>query len=386
MLALEFHKMPSLNKNELLQFSRQICLPDFGEEAQLKLKNSSVLVVGLGGLGCSAALSLSSMGVGKLGFVDFDKIELSNLPRQVLYGPGDIGAKKVLAAKKRIQEVSPGVDIGVFDERFCAKNADALVEDFDLVVDCSDNFETRYLVNDVCVKLALCFVSAAVEGFKGQLSVLNMDLQNGYRGPTYRCLYPEPPEDSPNNCVQNGVLGALVGVLGNLQALEAVKVLTRVGETLNGRLFEIDGKSFAVNVYSFQRIEGQGEKSESVTASLNKVELGEGELELLSHEVDVLTLKSWLDSKKDFKFIDIREDWEREIVSLGGEVVLESEIENFMNGISTSTLVVMYCRSGRRSGEIAVELRTGSKFENLLHLKGGIVEWIKKIDPSLTRY
>lgn len=376
----------SLNVAERVRYSRHLLLSEIGEEGQLKLRDARVLFVGAGGLGCPAMLYLAAAGVGTLGIVDSDLVEESNLQRQVLYDTSGIGKVKVEQARERLEKLNPHVDIRTYALRFVPENALRMVGEYDLVIDGSDNFATRYLVNDACVVGDRPFVSASILRFEGQLSLFNYCDSSGKRGATYRCLYPEPPDpDAVPSCSEIGVLGVVPGILGSFQAAEALKVILGIGETLSGKLLLFNALTMQSRIVSIPRNEKIVENTKLLSAEQYQFSCpavyGEEVKELSPAE-----LKRSLDHGEDVCLIDVREDFEREICHIGGTLVPPVKVLEYASSITRDKQVVFYCRNGVRSRRAVKQLQREFQFDNLYNLEGGILAWIGEIDPSLPRY
>jgi sulfur-carrier protein adenylyltransferase/sulfurtransferase len=367
--------------DERIRYSRHFVLPGFGEDSQRKLKESGVLVVGAGGLGAPVLLYLAAAGVGRIGIADPDQVSLSNLQRQVLFTTKDIGQNKARRAAVRIEELNPMVRVEPMDQLVSTRNALDLVRQYDIVVDCTDNFPTRYLLNDACVLTGRPLVYGSVFRYEGQVAVFNVD-----GGPNYRDLYPAPP--SPGavpDCEQGGVLGVLPGVIGSLQANETIKQLCGSNDTLAGKLAVIDLQILDMRVIS---VPDQNQKQ----AIKNLIDYDEFcgikrvQNSATMKEVTVKELKAMLDAKEDFQLIDCREPHEADICEIGGELIPQGDIPHNIDQISKTKKVVIHCRSGSRSGNIVRWLEQNHGFTNLYNLKGGILAWADEIDPSVTKY
>ncbi|MDG2170269.1 MAG: molybdopterin-synthase adenylyltransferase MoeB [Opitutales bacterium] len=367
--------MSELTLQEIEHYQRHLSLPQFGEEAQLKLKNSRVLVVGAGGLGCPVLQYLAAAGVGTLGVIDFDTVDLSNLQRQILFTEEDVGKSKAEVAAKRLRAMNSCIEVVTIPERLTAQNALALFSDYDLIVDGSDNFTTRYLVNDACVLADKPLIYGAIYTFQGQVSVFN------YKGgPTYRCLFPDPPDpkDTPN-CSEIGVIGVLPGLIGTLQASEAIKVLTGVGEPLSGALLLLDVLSMKQQTVRFQRVPEAAHVNE-----LKEIEFS-CELEPVNEdreEIDVQELKTWMSEGRDFQLLDVREGWERAMAKIDSLHIPMSELlapgsDLISHGLQQDKLLVIYCASGGRSLMATRELRARGNVSTILSLQGGIGAWVQ---------
>ena len=367
--------MSELTLQEIEHYQRHLSLPQFGEEAQLKLKASKVLVIGAGGLGCPVLQYLAAAGVGTLGVMDFDKVDVSNLQRQVLFAEADVGKSKAEVAASRLRAMNSCIEVVAIPERLTAGNALTLFNQFDLIIDGSDNFVTRYLVNDACVMAHKPLIYGAIYTFQGQVSVFN------YRGgPTYRCLFPDPPDpkDAPN-CSEIGVIGVLPGLIGTFQASEAIKVLTGVGEPLSGTLLLVDVLSMKQQTVRFQRVAGAANVTE-----LKEIEFScEVEPKMEDREeIDVQELKIWMSEGRDFQLLDVREGWERAMakidslhVPLGELLAPGSDLASL--GLQQDKPLVIYCASGARSLMATRELGARSNFSTVLSLQGGIGAWVQ---------
>jgi adenylyltransferase/sulfurtransferase len=389
--------MSEFTREELIRYQRHLGLTGFGPEAQMKLKAGSVLVVGAGGLGCPALLYLAAAGVGRITIVDDDRVDLSNLQRQVLYVESDAGQPKAGAAARRLRALNPWISIQPVEERFSRANAIALVSASDVVVDGSDNFGTRYLVNDACVIASRPFVFGAVQGFDGQLSVFNWR-----GGPTYRCLFPEPPPPGTvPNCAEAGVLGVMPGLIGTAQACEAIKLLTGIGEPLSGRLLLWNALNMGVQTLAISADpknreirelppEGYGEvcgvnsadstpaggpaHDDSPLFGLN-FRLGKGE------EIDVAELRAKIAASEKQQLVDVREGWERALGSIEPSVHLplsklnRGELGATLQKLDPEAPTVVYCAAGARSLRAAKILREQNGFRSAVSLRGGFKDW-----------
>lgn len=379
----------SLSPEEIARYQRHLSLAGFGPSAQEKLKAGSVLVIGAGGLGCPALLYLAAAGVGRIELVDDDRVDVSNLQRQVLYAEGDAGELKVEAAMRRLQSLNGFIEVVPHAVRFSRFNALELIRGVDVVVDGSDNFSTRYLVNDACVLANRPLVYGAIQGFEGQASVFNWQ-----GGPTYRSLFPEPPEPgSVPNCAEAGVLGALPGLIGTVQALEAIKLITGIGEPLSGRLLLWDALTMTSRVVRFSsdpqgpRIvdlppEGYGE-----TCALPPGRHGGARSSALDpnagfpEEIDVAQFQTLAGSGSELQVVDVREGWERSLGAIEPSVLIPlSELDRgaaSLASLNPERPTVVYCAAGVRSLRGAEILRAQHGFQNVTSLRGGIKAWAK---------
>jgi adenylyltransferase/sulfurtransferase len=379
----------TFSKEELARYNRHIIIPEFGMEAQKKLKNARVLVVGSGGLGSPLLLYLAAAGVGTIGIVDFDIVEDSNLHRQVLFGIEEIGIPKVDAAKKRLEGINPYITIHAYNEKISSKNAMELIAQYDVVADGTDNFPTRYLVNDACVLSGKTNVYASIFQFEGQVSVFNYT-KDGITGPNYRDLYETPPPAGlVPSCAEGGVLGVLPGIIGSLQALEVIKVVTGVGEVLSGKLYTFDALTFQSRTFKVGRKESNplNGTNPTITELIDYEEFCNiGLPERAVKEIDADELNTLLEGNERFQLIDVREQYEFDLVNIGGELIpLGSIIANFQK-IKQDRKVVVHCKMGGRSAKAIRDLEDRFGFENLYNLKGGIIEYLKEYEPDLEIY
>ena len=379
------------SKDELVRYNRHIIIPDFGIEAQRKLKEAKVLVIGSGGLGSPLLLYLAAAGVGTLGIVDFDSVDDSNLQRQVLYGVEDVGSPKTEAAKKRLQSLNPFIKINTYNTRITSANILEILNEYDLVADGTDNFPTRYLVNDAAVLSGKPNVYASIFQFEGQVSVFNFKDADGKLGPNYRDLYPLPPPPGlVPNCAEAGVLGVLPGIIGSLQGLEVIKVITGIGETLSGRFFTFDALTFETRTFNISRNPSNplnGENPTIKTLIDYEAFCGlKGDIEKPLKEISVKELYEWQVRGDDYQLIDVREPHEFEIANIGGELFPLTTITTVADKISREKKVVIHCKMGGRSAKAIRQLQDEFGFDNLYNLKGGIISWIEEIQPELKKY
>jgi len=378
------------SKEELARYDRHIIIPDFGFEAQKKLKAAKVLVIGSGGLGSPALLYLAAAGVGTIGIIDFDVVDDSNLQRQVLFGVDEIGTPKVEAAKKRLESLNPYIDIKVYNQQLTSQNALAIIKDYDVVADGTDNFPTRYLVNDACVLLGKPNVYASIFQFEGQVSVFNYTNKEGELGPNYRDLYPTPPPPGlVPSCAEGGVLGVLPGIIGSLQALEVIKVITGVGETMSGRFFIFDALNFETRTFKIKRSPANPLNGDNPSIKqLIDYERFCG-VKAVEKPIKEITSKELYDFQvrgEDIQIIDVREPHEYEIANIGGELIPLATISANADKIDRNKKVIVHCKMGGRSAKAIHELEEKFGFTNLYNLKGGILGWIDEVQPELTKY
>lgn len=375
-----------LSREEILRYSRHLLIPQVGMAGQKKLRDSAVLVIGVGGLGSPASMYLAAAGVGRIGIVDHDTVELSNLHRQLLHSTRDIGRSKLLSAESRLADVNPYVKIVSHDARLSSANAMEILAGYDVIVDGTDNFPTRYLVNDACVILGKPYVYGSIFRFDGQVSVFD-----AARGPCYRCLFPSPPPPGlVPSCAEGGVLGVLPGVIGSLQALEAIKLLLGKGETLTGRLVLFDALHLSFRELKLRKSASCpvcGDKP-TITALIDYEEfcgLTGPSVQADSNDMSVEELRDKLDKGDDLELIDVREPNEYELVSMGGRLIPLNELPSRMAELDGAKEIVVHCKSGVRSKR-AVELLKSAGFTRVKSLSGGIDAWAERIDPSILRY
>src|SRR5881296_1658139 len=374
-----------LSAGELQRYSRHLIMPEVTREGQLRLKAARVLCIGAGGLGSPAAVYLAAAGVGTIGIVDFDEVDLSNLQRQILHGTKDIGRDKLESARDRLRDINPEIEIELHQCRFSSENAPQIVSDYDIVVDGSDNFATRYLSNDVCVFAHKPNVYGSVFRFEGQTTVFAPHLG----GPCYRCLFPEPPPpDAVPNCAQAGVLGVLPGIIGMLQAIETIKLVVGIGEPLIGRLLHFDAlkvKFRELNLRRDSECPVCGE-NRTIFAPIDYDQFCGAPADDTVPAISVHELKRKTDTREAFELIDVREPFEYEIARIdGAKLIPLGEIAERADELQREQLIVIHCHSGGRSAE-AVRLLQQRGFTNVYNLKGGIDAWSDQIDPGVPKY
>jgi len=379
----------TFSQAELERYSRHLIIPEFNIEGQRKLKAAKVLVVGSGGLGSPLLLYLAAAGVGTLGIVDFDVVDESNLQRQVLFGVESVGQPKVEAAKKRIESLNPHIQVNIYNTHLNSENALDIIKNYDVVADGTDNFPTRYLVNDACCILGKTNVYASIFRFDGQVSVFNYKKKNGELGPNYRDLFPEPPPPGlVPSCAEGGVIGVLPGIVGSLQANEVIKVITGIGDPLVGRLFLFDALRFETRVLNIAK----NPDLEPITELIDYVQFcgmpdeEAAAVEKPVKEISVQDFQKLLDEKADFQLIDVREPHEYDIVALDGELIPLGDILQNSNKVQKDKQVIIHCRSGARSATVIRELEANFGFDNLYNLKGGVKAYAEEIDTSLPVY
>ncbi|HSA93024.1 MAG TPA: molybdopterin-synthase adenylyltransferase MoeB [Terriglobales bacterium] len=379
----------ALSNEEILRYSRHLIMPEVGMEGQQKLKAAKVLCIGAGGLGSPLTMYLAAAGVGTLGIVDFDVVDFTNLQRQIIHGTEDVGRKKLESAEETLKSINPFVEIRKFETRLTSQNALEIFRDFDVIADGTDNFPTRYLVNDACVLTGKPNVYGSIFRFEGQASVFATK-----DGPCYRCLYPEPPPPGlVPSCAEGGVLGILPGLIGVIQATETIKLILGKGDPLIGRLLLVDamGMNFrqvklrknpecpvcgpnptVKELIDYQEFCGiRGEEEAPVTANVPQISVEE--------------LKRRLDAGDDIFILDVREPHEYQICNLRGHLLPLGDLPKRVHELDSSREIVAHCRSGVRSAKAVDFLRTAG-FRKVKNLAGGILAWADKIDPSMPKY
>ncbi len=378
-----------LTKDEVARYSRHLIIPDVGVEGQKRLKNAKVLVIGAGGLGSPALLYLAAAGVGTLGTIDFDVVDESNLQRQIIHGQSDIGKPKAQSAKESIAEVNPFVNVIVHQEQLSNDNALDIFRGYDLILDGTDNFATRYLVNDAAVILGMPYVWGSIFRFEGQVSVFWEDAPDG-RGLNYRDLYPEPPPPGMvPSCAEGGVLGVLCASIGSIMVNEAIKLITGIGEPLLGRLISYDALEMRYREVKIRKDPETPKITELIDYdSFCGVVSDEASEAAAGSTITPDELKAMFDAGKDFQLIDVREPHEYEIVKIEGATLIPKD--RILSGEALSELpqdkpIVLHCKSGARSAEALAALHKAG-FSDATHLGGGVLAWANQIDPSLPTY
>ena len=381
--------LPSLSNEEIRRYSRHLILPEFGMEGQRKLKQGSVLLIGTGGLGSPLALYLAAAGVGHIGLVDFDIVDESNLQRQIIHGTSTLGIRKTESAKMRLRDLNPHIDIATYEAQITSENAFDLIRPYDVVVDGTDNFPTRYLTNDACVMLGKPNVYGSIFRFEGQATVFSPK----HGGPCYRCLYPEPPPPGlVPSCAEGGVLGVLPGVIGTIQATEAIKLLTGIGEPLIGRLLLYDALAMRFRELKLRRNPDCPVCGDhpTVTELIDYQQFCGISPEEAHHdgtiEITPAEVADWLHSDNPPFLLDVREPNEWDICHLPGAVRISvNELAERMNELDSAVEMVVYCRSGVRSAR-AVDLLRQAGFRKVKNMAGGILRWSDEVDPSVPKY
>src|SRR5437867_4437523 len=374
-----------LSAEELQRYSRHLLMPEVTSEGQRRLKAARTLCIGAGGLGSPAALYLAAAGVGTLGIVDFDRVDLTNLQRQILHGTNDVGRSKLESARDRLRDINPEIDLKLHECRFARDNAEQIVAGYDVIVDGSDNFATRYLSNDVCVFGRKPNIYGSVFRFEGQTTVFAPHLG----GPCYRCLFPEPPPpESVPNCAQAGVVGVLPGIIGMLQAIETIKLVVGIGEPLIGRLLHFDAlkvKFRELNLRRDPECPVCGE-NRTIFAPIDYDQFCGAPADETVPAISVHELKRKTEMREAFELIDVREPFEYEIARIdGAKLIPLGEIADRADELQREQPIVVHCHSGKRSAQ-AVRLLQQRGFSNIYNLEGGIDAWSEQIDPTVPKY
>jgi adenylyltransferase/sulfurtransferase len=383
--------LPELTTDDLSRYSRHLILPEVGMEGQQKLKAARVLCVGTGGLGSPLALYLTAAGIGTLGLVDFDVVDASNLQRQIIHSTKDIGRKKLDSAEEKLKALNPAINIVKHDTMLSSANALEIIKDYDIVADGTDNFPTRYLVNDACVLLGKPNAYGSIFRFEGQASVFATET-----GPCYRCLYPEPPPPGlVPSCAEGGVLGILPGLVGVIQATEVIKLILGKGEPLIGRLLLVDALNMRFRELKLRKnpecpVCGE---NPTVTELIDYQHFcgivpetpQEANVKNGIPQISVKELKQRIDAGEDVQLIDVREPYEYQIAQIGGKLIPQNDVANRLAEIDRDREVVVHCRSGARSQRIAEFLKQAG-YPRVVNVAGGILAWSDEIDPKVQKY
>ena len=374
----------NLSVAERQRYARHLTIPEVGIEGQKRLRSAKVLCIGAGGLGSPVAMYLAAAGIGELGIVDFDHVDFSNLQRQLLHRTEDVGRKKIESARERLQEINPEVEIRTFEERLGAANAEEISKDYDLIIDGTDNFETRYLSNDLAVLTGKPNVYGSIFRFEGQVSVFAPHLG----GPCYRCLFPTPPEPGQvPSCAEGGVLGVLPGIVGSLQASEAIKLILGIGDPLIGRLVHFDALSFRFREIKLRRDPECLLCGKNPTIrQLEDLQFSCDMIDSPLREITVHDLKTRMEHPDDFVLLDVREHTEVEVARLPGSIIIPlGELPQRLGELDSGAETIIHCKAGGRSAKaLAVLIEAG--FSDACHVQGGINAWSQEIDATVPLY
>ena len=382
----------TLSNDEIKRYSRHLILPEVGMEGQLKLKQAKVLLVGTGGLGAPVGLYLAAAGVGRIGLVDFDVVDFSNLQRQVIHGTKDVGKKKLDSAAESMLDINPHIQIDKYEVALTSDNAMSIIRDYDMVIDGTDNFPTRYLVNDACVLSGKPNVYGSIFRFEGQATVFAYE-----SGPCYRCLYPEPPPPGlVPSCAEGGVLGILPGTIGLIQATEAVKLILGVGEPLVGRLVLYDALAMKFRELKLRRNPECPVCGDHPTVNklidyhqfcgVPQQAAVAPEPVVAATEIDPVEVKARIDRGDNFVLVDVREPHEYQICNIpAAKLIPLGQLPKRLNELNPSDDIVVHCKSGMRSAKAQALLKE-SGFGKVLNMKGGILAWADKVDPTMAKY
>jgi adenylyltransferase/sulfurtransferase len=375
-----------LTQEEVLRYGRHLVLPEVGIAGQKKLKAAKVLVIGAGGLGSPVCLYLAAAGIGTIGIVDFDVVDVTNLQRQLLHSTNDVGRPKLHSARESINALNPHVHVETYEAKLTSANAPDIIRKYDIVIDGSDNFPTRYLVNDACVLFGKPNIYGTIFRFEGQLSLFDASL-----GPCYRCLYPAPPPPGlVPNCAEGGVLGVLPGIIGSLQALEAMKLILGRGDLMIGRLLLVDALGLTFRELKLRKdpacpVCGEHPTIHELIDYEQFCGITSSEPENDKEEITPRELKNKLDNGENLLILDVREPDEYELCNLHGVLIPLNELQQRINELDPEREIVVHCKTGRRSAK-AAEILKRAGFHNVKNLTGGIMRWADEIDPSITKY
>ena len=386
----EVAELPSLSNEEIARYSRHLIMPEVGLDGQRRLKNASVLMIGTGGLGAPSGMYLAAAGVGRIGIVDFDVVEASNLQRQIIHGTSDVGRPKIESARDRLRDINPHIEIETHETRLTSENALRLLANYDIVVDGTDNFPTRYLVNDACVLLGKPNVYGSIFRFEGQASIFWAE-----RGACYRCLYPEPPPPGlVPSCAEGGVLGVLPGIVGAIQANETIKLILGAPDTLINRLVLFDAWQMKFREFKLRKdpacpVCGDNPTVKELIDYEEFCGLRQQPEEIADklEEISATDLKQRLDHERDLQIIDVREPSEYQIARIeGAKLIPLGQIVSRMNEIDPSKETVVHCKGGVRSAKAIAGLKQAGFPGRLVNLKGGITAWSDDVDPNVAKY
>ena len=383
--------LPDLSHSEILRYSRHLLIPEVGLDGQRKLKASSALIIGTGGLGSPVSLYLAAAGVGRIGLVDYDVVDFSNLQRQVIHGSSNLGQLKVESARSRMLDINPDIQVDTFNQVFTSENAFRIAQDYDIIIDGTDNFPTRYLTNDLCVLTGKPNVYGSIFRFDGQVSVFD-----ARHGPCYRCLFPEPPPPGlVPSCAEGGVLGVLPGTIGSIQASEALKVLLGIGDPLIGRLLLYNALDMSFDFVKLKKnpickvCSAEPEITELIDyeefCGVPAHDHDEGSAGI-EWDITAQQLSEIMGDGKDIRLLDVREPHELEISHLDGATLIPlGQLASRLSELDSAEEMVVFCKSGTRSAR-AIELLVSAGFRKAKNLKGGINTWAVDVDPSLPVY
>ena len=367
------------------RYARHLVLPEVGPEGQLALQEASVLVIGAGGLGSPALLYLAAAGIGRIGLIDDDTVDVTNLQRQILHSTSEVGESKAASAERRISDLNPEVTVEAIEGRLDATNALEIIGRYDIIIDGTDNFETRYLIGDACEILGKPWVFGSIHRFEGQVATFNLE-----GGPNYRDLFPEPPEEGlAPNCAEAGVLGVLPGIVGSIQATEAIKAILGIGDSLNGKLLVIDALSMGFRTLGFSKDESREAVTELKQESVQSCSSDDGSPSGVMLVISPVEFVQRRDSGWDVFLLDVRRSEEEAIATLSGtDLRIEhNQVPMRMSEIPLDTDIVVYCRSGSRSAAVARYLvSSGLAKGEVYNLRGGIHEWSDTVNPNIIKY
>lgn len=368
-----------MEQSEISRYARHLNLPGMGLEGQKKLKKASVLIVGCGGLGVPVMQYLAAAGIGKIGLIDGDTVDISNLQRQVIYSSGEAGMAKASLAAQKLRRLNPEIIIEAYDEYLTSHNALRIIGQFDYIVDATDNIPSRYLISDACVILDKAMIYGSVYRYEGLVSVFNARI-GGSRGPAYRDLYPDPPSpESVPSCEEGGVLGVLPSIIGSIQALETIKLIVGLPGVLSGQLLLFDALTTQSRIIKVRKLE----KRHEIIGLIDYEAFCRPGRDTVN-ETEVRQLQKMKEENKDIQLIDVREDYEHEAGNIGGLSIPLSQLEEAIDRLKADSKIVFYCKSGERSRKALILAGKKIPKERLSHLKGGLLQWKEQINPELT--
>lgn len=374
-----------LKISEKIRYSRHLSIPEFGEKKQILLKSARILVIGAGGLGSPALLYLAAAGIGNIGIIDFDKIELSNLQRQIIFDENDLDQNKSETAANKLSRLNSELKIKYYNEHLNIDNVLNIISLYDIIIDGSDNFPTRYLINDACVLEGKTLIHGSIYRFEGQVSVFNHLRKDGSRGPNYRDLFPTPPDPSSiPSCSEAGVIGVLPGIIGTFMATEAIKVVAEIGNILDGKLLIFNILDMSSRIFKLKKNSNVIIKKLTTYTDFHCTTQTQEMMKVQT--ISVIELKKMMEDEEDFQLIDVRESFEKDIADIGGILIPLSQVLEKSNLLANQGKVIFYCRSGRRSEDAIKLLGNNIDISRFYNLTGGILEWSDKIDPSKQKY
>ncbi|WP_347332176.1 molybdopterin-synthase adenylyltransferase MoeB [Marinimicrobium locisalis] len=383
----------SLSKDDISRYSRQLLLREIGIDGQVRLRQSSVLVVGAGGLGCPVVQYLAASGLGCIGIIDSDRVDISNIHRQTIFTEYDCDEYKAEKAMAYIKARNSGCQVNCYTEFLTDHNAQQIIDKHEIVIDCTDNFSVRYLINDVCVKLGKPLVSGAIQKFSGQIGVYNIERENGDRGPCFRCVFPEvPPAGLIQNCEEAGVIGALPGIIGAMQSLEAIKLIIGAESGIHAKIFEFNALTYNTKKYSIRKSSSCpvcSKDADEIALEYDFYSCGTDDPSNDIPDLEPDKIKALIDQNR-ISLIDVRPRHEHEIANIGGRIIEMQDVnankEYLLSESKKYDHLVIYCKTGKRSLNFAKHIKENLGIDNVVRLKGGVTRWAQEIDNSMPIY